>query len=137
MKNFKKLNGVVTSSVFALTCVMCLPAVAGSYHSTVQSSTIYSKNYVYTAQLPVPANVGIVNIKSVSWNWSTSGWPTGLQVYLCQGANRGRDVSRNRTGTTNMFAGSHAPQSFHYEMKVSHPGRVPVAGLLGRITVNW
>jgi flagellar protein FlhE len=139
MKNFKKLNGIVTSAGFVVAaCVASSQAVAGTYSTAVQLPTIHSKNTVYTAHVPVPAgtNYGHI-IKNVSWNWNVHGWPRGLQVYLCQTRDRCIDVSRQRVGATNKYNQFHAAQPFWYELKISEPGRVPVAGLQGRLTVDW
>ena len=139
MKNYKKLNGIVTSAGFvAMACLASSHAVAGSYSSSVKLPTIHSKNYVYTARLPIP--VGAVQgqiIKGISWNWNVHGWPRGLQVYLCQTPTRCIDVSRQRVGAGDKFKGFVAAQPFYYELKISEPGRVPVAGLQGRLTVDF
>ncbi|WP_346833479.1 flagellar protein FlhE [Pseudomonas abietaniphila] len=138
MKNFRKLNGVALRAGFVSTAVfLSSHALAGTYTSTVQLPTLHSKNYVYTAHVPVPAGVGSGFIKNISWNWNVHGWPRGLQVYLCQTSTRCIDVSRQRVGSKATFTQFHASQPFFYELKLSDPGRVPVAGLLGKLTVNW
>lgn len=139
MKNYKKLKGIITSAVFASIAVLCSQqAMAGSYTSYVNLPVLHSKGYVYTARIPVPASVreGQV-IQNVSWNWNVQGWPRGLQVKLCQAANRCIDVSRNRLGSTPLFRNFPAKQSFYYELTLSPSGPAPVAGQIGRITVDW
>lgn len=139
MKDCKKLSGILSSAgMLAAACLISQAAVAGNYSSSVTLPTLHSKGYVYVAHIPVPAGPrnGLL-IKSVSWNWNVHGWPRGLQVQLCQGKTKCIDVSRQRTGTTNAYNGRHSPEPFFYELKISGPGPIPVAGLLGRLTVNW
>jgi len=139
MKNYKKLKGIFTSAIFASIAVLCSQqAMAGSYTSSVNLPVLHSKGYVYTARVPVPASVraGQV-IKNVSWDWNVQGWPRGLQVQLCQAADRCVDVSRNRRASTRAFYGFLANQSFYYELKLSPSSPAPIAGQVGRITVDW
>lgn len=139
MKNYKKLSGIMSPlGILAAALLTSQTAVAGSYNSSVSLPTLHSKGNVYVAHIPVPAGPrnGLL-IKSVSWNWNVHGWPRGLQVQLCQGKTRCIDVSRQRTGSTNAYNGRHSPEPFFYELKISGPGPVPVAGHLGRLTVNW
>lgn len=138
MKNFKKLNGIALRAGF-ISLVLSLSAhtFAGTYTATVQLPTLHSKNHVYTAHMPIPVGVGEGFIKNISWNWNVHGWPRGLQVYLCQTSTRCIDVSRQRVGSKAAFTQFHSSQPFFYELKLSDPGRVPVAGLVGRLTVNW
>jgi flagellar protein FlhE len=136
MKNFKRLNGVAVAASFAFSATMLsAPALAGSSNASVKLPTLHSKNYVYTAHLPTASGLRTgQSIKSISWNWNVHGWPRGLQVQLCQGPSRCIDVSRQRVGSTNKF--KHF-QPFYYEFMLSDPGRVPVAGLFGKLTIDW
>ncbi|WP_082060926.1 flagellar protein FlhE [Pseudomonas abietaniphila] len=135
MKNYKKLNGALTAAVLASVVYLASPqAVAGSVSSVVNLPTIHSKNYAYKAHLPAMGLRSGQGINSVTWNWTVHGWPQGLEVHLCQGPTRCIDVSRQRTGSTSKFKNF---QPFYYELKLSSPGNVPVAGLLGKLTVDW
>jgi flagellar protein FlhE len=135
MKNFNRLNGIAVAASFSFAATMLsTQAVAGSSNSSVRLPTLHSKNYVYTAHFTNNGLQAGQSIRSVSWNWNVHGWPRGLEVYLCQGPAACIDVSRQRAGSTNNFTRF---KPFHYKMKVSHPGTVPVAGLLGTLTVNW
>lgn len=135
MKNSKRLSGIAVAASFAIAAtVLSAQAVAGSSSSSVRLPTLHSKNYVYTAHLPSNGLQTDKLIKSVSWNWNVHGWPRGLQVYLCQGPATCIDVSRQRVGSTNKFTRF---KPFYYEIKLSHPGTVPVAGLLGTLAINW
>lgn len=136
MKNFKRLNGIAVAASFAFAATVLSPqALAGSSTSTLKLPTLHSKNYVYKAHLPTAAGLRIgQSVKSISWNWNVHGWPRGLQVQLCQGPSRCIDVSRQRVGSTTKF--KHF-QPFYYEFMLSDPGRVPVAGLLGKLTIDW
>jgi flagellar protein FlhE len=138
MKNFKKLSGISLRAGFiSLALSLSAHTFAGTYTSTVKLPTLHSKNHVYTAPMPIPVGVGEGFIKNISWNWNVHGWPRGLQVYLCQTSTRCIDVSRQRVGSKAAFTQFHSSQPFFYELKLSDPGRVPVAGLVGRLTVNW
>lgn len=139
MKNFRKLNGTLMSTVIALAVVFgSQNASAGSYTSEVRLPVLHSKGYVYTAQLPAvgaPREGQI--IKSVSWNWNVQGWPRDLRVSLCQTPTRCLDISRKRTGSSDQFNRFLASQPFYYELKLSPLGPSPVAGQIGRVTVTW
>ncbi|GFM58635.1 flagellar protein FlhE [Pseudomonas capsici] len=113
-------------------------AMAGSYQSSVNLPTVHSRGYLYTANLPLRgAPPEGAWIKNVSWNWNVTGWPRGLEVYLCQGANNCLDISRQRTGSSSFFTGRLAKKDFYYAIRMGASGVVPVASQYGRITVNW
>jgi flagellar protein FlhE len=136
MRNFKKLNGIVVlaSVGFAMSPL----ASAGAYDSSVRLPTLHSKGYVYTASVPVPSGpIDGGKIKSVDWTWDVHGWPTGLQVYLCQAPTKCIDISRVRAGSTQTFKDIYSTQPFYFEMKISGAAAMPVAGLLGRLKVHW
>jgi flagellar protein FlhE len=139
MKNFKKLNGTLMSTVIAFT-VVCgsQHASAGSYTSEVRLPALHSKGYVYTAHVPVVGapKQGQV-IKGVSWNWNVQGWPRGLRVNLCQAPTRCIDLSRVRLGSSRVFNGQLASGPFYFELQLSPDGPAPVAAQMGRITVSW
>lgn len=139
MKNVRKLNGVsMVVALIAYGMSLSTYCNAASYHASVQLPTLHAKDYVYTAHLQVPNSIGTgLTINAVNWSWNVHGWPKGLQVYLCQTPTRCVDVSRQRIGSTSMFNGIHYPHALYYEMKLSHPGRAPVAGLLGGVTVEF
>jgi len=139
MKNFKKLNGTLMSTVIAFT-VVCgsQHASAGSYTSEVRLPALHSKGYVYTAHVPaVGAPKQGQVIKGVSWNWNVQGWPRDLRVRLCQTPSRCLDISRKRSGSSDQFNRFLASQPFYYELKLSPLGPSPVAGQTGRVTVTW
>jgi flagellar protein FlhE len=116
-------------------------SLAGAYQSSVQLPTVHSRGHQYQAQLPVmgaaPAGA---RVSQVSWNWAYVGFPQGLVVKLCQGANC-LDVSRQRSGSTHIFAGGSPAQPLVFKVQViNDPQRrypVPVGGLNGAVTVNW
>ena len=139
MKNFKKLNGIVASVVITSAAMLgSQSATAGSYSSSVKLPVLHSRGYVYVARVPVPSTVreGQV-IKNVSWDWNVQGWPRGLQVQLCQASDRCIDVSRFRRSSTKMFYGFLAKQPLYFELRLSPSGPTPVAGQVGRVTVDW
>ncbi|HEY0287540.1 MAG TPA: flagellar protein FlhE [Pseudomonas sp.] len=139
MKNCKNFKGVfVAVGMLSVICFASQSAVAGTYSSSVNLPTLYSKGYIYTAIVPVPVGPRHgVKIKNITWNWNVHGWPRGLQVYLCQTLTKCIDVSRRRTGSSQAFKDSHSTQPFYFELKISGAGPMPVAGLLGRLTVDW
>lgn len=137
--DFKKLKRTRSAAGIALAlCVFSGTTVAGSYQSSVRLPVIHSKDYLYKADLPVGRGVppGAV-IKNVSWNWNVTGWPQGLEVYLCQVPSPCVDISRQRRGSTISFNGRFADQLFSYKLRIGSAGRTPVAGHLGTVTVSW
>jgi len=137
--NSKKLNGTLAALGMVTALLMCSQmAVASSYQSSTVLPTIHSKGYLYTANVPVsgspPANGKISN---VTWNWGVVGWPSGLSVHLCHGANLCKDISRQRAGSTDYFNNRSAGQLLYYAVRVINPGHVPVAGQQGHVTVTW
>jgi flagellar protein FlhE len=141
MKNYKKLNGTfVVAGILSAACLLSQAAIAGTYNSSINLPTLHAKGYVYVAHLPVsPGPKSGMLIKSVSWSWNVHGWPKGLQVQLCQGRTRCIDVSRQRSGTTNVYNRNQSTEPFFYELRLSGQGAgpVPVAGLKGGLTVTW
>jgi flagellar protein FlhE len=99
---------------------------------------LHSKGFAYTSQLPIAkaAKMG-QKIMRVSWNWNVQGWPRGLEVSLCQGPARCIDVSRQRSGSTDVFNNLSVDQPFNFVLKLSPASPAPIAGQLGKITVNW
>jgi len=137
--NSKKLNGTLAALGMVTALLMCSQmAVASSYQSSTVLPTIHSKGYLYTANVPVsgspPANGKISN---VTWNWGVVGWPSGLSVHLCHGANLCKDISRQRSGSITDFNNRNASQGLYYAVRVVSPGRVPLAGQHGNVTVSW
>lgn len=137
--DFKKLKRTRSAAGIALAlCVFSGTTVAGSYQSSVRLPVIHSKDYLYKADLPVGRGVppGAV-IKNVSWNWNVTGWPQGLEVYLCQVPSPCVDISRQRRGSSAAFNLQIANRPFMYTLRLGGAGRVPVAGQSGNITVSW
>lgn len=138
MRNLKRWSGsALRAGMISGFFCMAPCAFAGTYTSTVKLPTLHSKNYVYTAHVPIPARVGEGFIKNISWNWNVHGGPRGLQVYLCQTLTRCIDISRQRVGSRAIFTQFLSTEPFFFELKLSDPGRTPVAGQAGRLTVNW
>lgn len=137
--DFKKLKRTRSAAGIALAlCVFSGTTVAGSYQSSVRLPVIHSKDYLYKADFPVGRGVppGAV-IKNVSWNWNVTGWPQGLEVYLCQVPSPCVDISRQRRGSSAAFNLQIANRPFMYTLRIGGAGRVPVAGQVGNIIVSW
>ncbi|MCD5982579.1 flagellar protein FlhE [Pseudomonas sp. CDFA 610] len=137
--DFKKSKRIRSAAVIAWAlCVFSGATTAGSYQSSVRLPVIHSKDYLYKADLPVGRGVppGAV-IKNVSWNWNVTGWPRGMEVYLCQVPSTCVNISRQRQGSTVSFNGRFADRLFSYTLRVGAGGQTPVAGHLGSITVTW
>ncbi|MBJ2332622.1 flagellar protein FlhE [Dickeya solani] len=112
---------------------------AGSYTSSVVLPSVYARNFLETADVPVkgnpPANGAITY---VSWTWNVAGYPQGLSVYLCQGSTSNCvDVSRTRRMSTEVFKGKSPAQPFFFAMRVGSGGTVPVSGQQAQVIVNW
>ena len=127
------LSGALLLSVFSTL------ASAGSYQSSVTLPTVFSRNFMETAYLPVvgsPPTVGLIN--NVTWNWNVVGFPVGLSVALCQGTTSNCiDVSRVRSMSTTAFNNKSPAQRFFFALRVANGGTIPVAGQLGKVTVSW
>lgn len=137
---FKKCCAML--SITSALVLISQASMAGSYHSTVGLPTIHSKGYVYQTHVPVASIAPSGSqISTVSWSWSYVGFPRGLVVQLCQGTiNRCHDVSRQRSGSTSMFAGNNQSQPFFFRTVIVN-GRnsspVPVGAQGGAVTVKW
>ncbi|QWT43144.1 flagellar protein FlhE [Dickeya dadantii] len=112
---------------------------AGSYTSSVVLPTVYTRNFLDIADVPVkgnpPANGAITY---VSWTWNVVGFPDGLNVYLCQGSTSNCvDVSRTRRMSTEVFKGKSPALPFFFAMRVISGGKIPVSGQQAQIIVNW
>lgn len=138
MKILKKsLTGMTVPTVFAIALLSSSGAMAANYSSQISLPVLHSKGYLYTASLPVPKSVKAGQIKNVSWNWNFQGWPRGMEVFFCQAGGQCVDVSRLRSGSTELFKGGLVSRPFYFTFKLAPSGPAPIAGGLGKVTVTW
>lgn len=115
-------------------------ASAGSYASNSVGPTIYSKNYAYYNYFPIvgshPSNG---RITTVSYNWSFSYRPSGLNVWLCHGTTDACiNVSSSQTGSTNAFANRSPTSQFFLVYWVSGSGTMtPAYSNSHQVIVNY
>ncbi|MCO5364027.1 flagellar protein FlhE [Pseudomonas alliivorans] len=124
--DFKKSKRIRSAAVIAWAlCVFSGTTTAGSYQSSVRLPVIHSKDYLYKADLPVGRGVppGAV-IKNVSWNWNVTGWPRGMEVYLCQVPSTCVNISRQRQGSRSASMGDSQTGSFLMRLEWVRAGKL-------------
>jgi hypothetical protein len=141
--NIKKLMYSLSAVVFCLFAFsQAALAYSSAYGSQVAAPTLYAKSTSYsTAYFPIvgspPASskVGLV-----SYSWSYSYIPAGLEVWLCHAVVGCLNVTNSQSGSTTAFqsAGASAASQFYLATRVTGSGTMaPAYGQVSRVTVNY
>ena len=131
--------------------LLCLGALGLNVHATAggayasyayPSPTLYAKNYVYQAPIPILGSPSGA-VSSVRYTWSLLTYrPSGFEAYLCYGRNlseaRCLNVTNFESSSTNAFAGFDPKVPFFLAFRVVGSGSMaPVSTGQLQVIVNY
>lgn len=112
-----------------------------SYASTITSPSMYVRNTHYFADFPINQQIpDDMVISNVSWNYSLSQHPMGIEVLLCWNKSEiCQDISLFGSGHTNMFNGKDPFETFTIHYRLGGKGAIspPINGGRTQIIVTY
>lgn len=113
----------------------------GSYSSAVMGPSLYVRNTHYFVEFPLTQDIpDDMVINNVTWNYSLSQHPLGIEVLLCWNKTEVcQDISLFETGHTSIFNGKDPSETFaiHYMLSGKGPISPPINGGNNQIIVSY